>query len=203
MRHPKFPLLEISDVCLLGNICNKALSSMTFEIIQSESKFQGRVFDVRVDQVRLPDGQTTVLDIVVHGGAVVIVPVDADGSLWFVRQYRHAAAMDLLEFPAGSVEDGENLLEGAQRELREEIGYSAGLLEKIGSFYLAPGYSTEQLHIFLAKDLISDPLTGDVDEFISTEKHSQIEVEKMALDGSIQDAKSLAAFLLARPFLNN
>lgn len=174
---------------------------MVFETIQSELKFQGRVFDVRTDQVRLPDGQTTHLDVVVHGGAVVMVPVEADGKLWFVRQYRHVIGSELLEFPAGSVEEGENLFEGAQRELREETGFSAKVLEKIGTFYLAPGYSTELLHIFLARDLSPDPLSGDMDEFLQAEKYSQEEAYRMASNGAIRDAKSLAALLLARPFL--
>ncbi|GAB4580637.1 MAG: NUDIX hydrolase [Anaerolineales bacterium] len=174
---------------------------MTFQLIQSELKFEGRVFDVRTDRVRLPDGQTTKLDVVVHGGAVVIVPVDADDGLWFVRQYRHAAGGELIEFPAGGIEEGEDLQEGAQRELREEIGMSAENMQNIGSFYLAPGYSTERLHIFLARGLSPAPLERDVDEFLQVEKHSQAETLAMAQNGLIQDAKSLAAFLLAQPYL--
>lgn len=174
---------------------------MTFETIKSELKFQGRVFDVRCDHVRLPNGQTTNLDVVVHGGAVVAVPLDADGNIWFVRQYRHAAGVALLELPAGAVEEGENLVEGTGRELREEIGMSAGVIEKIGAFYLAPGYSTELLHIFLARDLSPDPLPTDEDEFLQTEKYSVSEAFRMAESGVIQDAKSLAALLLVRPLL--
>lgn len=175
---------------------------MTFETLHSDLKFEGRVFSVRSDLVRLPDAQTTVLDVVIHGGAVVIVPVDADGNLWFVRQYRYPAGSELVEFPAGSVEDGEDLLEGAQRELREEVGFSAGVLEKIGGFFLAPGYSTEYLHIFLARDLSYAPLTGDIDEFVQAEKYSPAEAFAMAQSGFIRDAKSLAALLLARASLD-
>lgn len=164
-------------------------------------KFEGRVFDVRSDVVRLPDGQTTPLDVVIHGGAVVIVPIDADGSIWFVRQYRHPAGVELVELPAGAVEADEDLLAGAQRELREEIGYSAGHLEKIGKFFLAPGYSTELLHIFLARDLTFAPLQGDVDEFLQAEKYSPAEAYAMAQNGTIQDAKTLAALFLTWPSL--
>jgi ADP-ribose pyrophosphatase len=166
-------------------------------------KFEGRIFDVRTDLVRLPDEQTTRLDVVVHGGAVVIVPVDAEGTLWFVRQYRYPAGRELLEFPAGSVEEGEDLHAGAQRELQEEVSFSAGRLEKIGAFYLAPGYSTEFLHIFLAQDLSFAPLPGDVDEFVQAEKYTPAEAYAMALNGTLQDAKSLAALFLARPFLSH
>ncbi len=175
---------------------------MRFETIKSELRFQGRVFDVRRDQVKLPNGQTTDLDVVVHGGAVVAVPVDADGNLWFVRQYRHAAGVELLELPAGSVEEGEDLVEGARRELQEEIGMSAGSIEKIGAFYLAPGYSTELLHIFLARDLSFDPLPGDDDEFLQVEQYAIAEAYRMAETGVLQDAKSLAALFLVRPLLH-
>lgn len=175
---------------------------MRFETIKSELRFQGRVFDVRRDQVKLPNGQTTDLDVVVHGGAVVAVPVDADGNLWFVRQYRHAAGVELLELPAGSVEEGEDLVEGARRELQEEIGMSAGSIEKIGAFYLAPGYSTELLHIFLARDLSSDPLPRDDDEFLQVEQYPIAEAYRMAETGVLQDAKSLAALFLVRPLLH-
>lgn len=174
---------------------------MLFETIQSELLFEGRVFALRRDQVRLPDGQVTGLDIVVHGGAVVLLPVDADGNIWFVRQYRHAAGEMLVELPAGTVEPGEDILDCAQRELREEIGMSAASFQKLGTFYLAPGYSTEQLHIFLAQDLSSDPLPGDVDEFLSVEKIPVAEVYNMAGGGTIQDAKTLASLLLAQHFL--
>ena len=166
-------------------------------------KFQGRVFDVRSDQVQLPDGQITHLDVVVHGGAVVAVPVDMEGNLWFVRQYRHAAGVTLLELPAGSLEEGEDLFACVQRELQEEIGMSARHLEKIGAFYLAPGYSTELLHIFLARDLSPAPLPGDADEFLQVEKYPLTEAYAMAANGTIQDAKSLASLFLARPFINS
>jgi ADP-ribose pyrophosphatase len=177
------------------------LHFMSFETIKSELIFEGRVFDVRSDQVKLPDGQITNLDIVVHGGAVVAIPVDEKGNIWFVRQYRHAAGTALVELPAGSVEEGEDLFECTQRELREEIGMAAGFIEKIGAFYLAPGYSTELLHIFLARELSPDPLPGDKDEILQAEKYSIPEAYTMAAQGIIQDAKSLASLLLAQPLL--
>lgn len=174
---------------------------MSFEAITTELKFQGRVFDVRSDRVKLPNGQTTTLDVVVHGGAVVIVPVDDEGNIWFVRQYRYAVGLELLELPAGSIKPGEDLVLGARRELQEEIGMSARSLERLGSFYLAPGYSTELLHIFLGRDLYADPLPGDEDEILQAEKYALSEAYTMAANGVIQDAKSLASLFLARPLL--
>ncbi|MCB9134290.1 MAG: NUDIX hydrolase [Anaerolineales bacterium] len=175
---------------------------MSFKTLQSSLKFSGRVFSVNTDQVLLPDGQTTTLDVVIHGEAVVIIPVDADGGLWFVRQYRYPAEVELVELPAGAVEADEDMTEGAQRELREEIGYAAAVMEKIGTFYLAPGYSTERLHIFLARELTPAPLARDVDEFLQTEKYSQADAYAMVQNGTLQDAKTLAALLLARPYLS-
>jgi ADP-ribose pyrophosphatase len=174
---------------------------MDFKEIGSTPIYRGRVFDVRQDQVRLPSGNVVHLDIVVHPGAVVLVPVDAEGYLWFVRQYRHAVGKELLELPAGTLEAGEDIEACARREIREEIGMSAGKLQKIGEFYPAPGYSTECLYIFLASDLHPAPLPGDEDEFIQVERLPLDQAFTLAEGGSIPDAKTLAALLLAKPYL--
>lgn len=174
---------------------------MKFETLSTERIFQGKAFNVRRDQVRLPDGKTARLDIVEHRGAVTLLPIDQDGGVWFVRQYRHAAGIVLLELPAGVLEAGEAPEACALRELREEIGMSAGCLDKIGEFFLAPGYSTEYMHVYLARELTPDPLPGDVDEFLSLEKIPPQQVIEKALAGEIRDAKSLAVLLLAKPWL--
>jgi ADP-ribose pyrophosphatase len=171
------------------------------EVIRSERVFQGRAFDVRVDQVRRPNGVVSQLDLVEHIGAVALVPRDDRGRLWFVRQYRHPSGKRLLELPAGTLEPGEPPEECAYRECREEIGMAPGRLERLGGFYLAPGYSTEYLHVFLASQLEPAPLPGDEDE--------QLEIEQLQLDqalqriqrGEIEDAKTLAGLLLAMPRL--
>ena len=174
---------------------------MPFDLLKSDLVYHGRAFDVRLDQVRLPDGGATSLDIVEHNPAVLLVPLEADGSLWLVRQYRHAAGEDLLEFPAGSLEPGEDPAEGAQRELREETGLRADELVDLGGFYLAPGYSTEYIHVFLARRLAADPLPGDDDEWMEVEKRSLPALLAMAQKGEFRDAKSLAALQLAAPYL--
>jgi len=174
---------------------------MTFELIQSTPVYQGRAFSVTQDQVRLPDGKNTTLDIVAHIGSVALVPVDAQGRIWFVRQYRHAARKSMLELPAGTLEPGELPDEAARREIREEIGMAAGKLQKVGQFYLAPGYSTELMHIYLATDLKPDPIPGDEDEFLSAESYPAPDVFRMVAQGEIQDAKSLAALMLAGSIL--
>jgi ADP-ribose pyrophosphatase len=174
---------------------------MSFELLGSESIYTGRAFHIRRDHVRLPDGRSTKLDIVEHIGSAVIVPIDNDGQMYFVRQYRHAAGLDMLELPAGTLEAGEDPLVCAQREVREETGMASGNIREIGGFYLAPGYSTEYMRVYLATDLRHDPLEADADEFLSVEKIPVSQAVNMAQSGKLPDAKSLAALLLAKPHL--
>jgi len=171
---------------------------MPFELIKSEALYQGRAFKIRRDWMRTPDGRETKFEIVEHGGSVVIIPVDEQGNLWFVRQYRHAAGRDLLELPAGTRDGDEPFEDCARREIREEIGMEAGSLKKVGEFYLAPGYSTEFMAVYLATDLKHNPLNPDFDEFLSVEKIPVKKALEMAERGEVPDAKSLAALLLAR-----
>jgi ADP-ribose pyrophosphatase len=174
---------------------------MPFELLHSESILKGRAFTIRRDTMKAPDGRETKFDIVEHGGSVVIIPIDNEGNLLFVRQYRHAAGMDLLELPAGTRDGNEPYEECAAREIREETGMEAATLKHIGSFYLAPGYSTEYMGVFLALDLQYNPLEADDDEFLSVEKVPVREAILSAERGEIPDAKSLAALLMARPHL--
>jgi ADP-ribose pyrophosphatase len=170
----------------------------SFEFIRSESLLEGRAFKIRRDHLRTPDGREAKYEIVEHNGSVVMLPIDADGNVLFVRQYRHAAGEELLELPAGTRDPGEDYQACAARELREETGMAAGTLEKVGEFYLAPGYSTEFMHVFVAHDLVSSPLPSDADEFLQVEKIPVKKAFAMAEQGQVPDAKSLAALLLAR-----
>lgn len=170
---------------------------------RSQVLFQGRVFRVRRDWVRTPDGRTVTWDIVEHHGAVTIVPVDAQGQVWFVRQYRHAVGETILEFPAGTLEPGEEPLACAQRELAEEIGRAAAHWRRLGTFYLAPGYSTEQMTVFLARDLRPAQGQLDADEILRPERYPLAQVDAWIRGGHLRDAKTLAAWLLARPYLSS
>ena len=174
---------------------------MSFELIKSETILQGRVFKVKRDTLKTPDGGETKLDIIEHSGSVVLLPVDNEGNMLFVRQYRHAAGVDLLELPAGTRNGEEPFEECAAREVREETGLEAGQLNKIGEFYLVPGYSTEFMAVFLATELKENPLQADEDEFLEVEKIPLKQALEMAEQGQIQDAKSLAALLLGRSHL--
>jgi 8-oxo-dGTP pyrophosphatase MutT (NUDIX family) len=174
---------------------------MPFQLVKSETLLQGRTFKVRRDYLKTPQGTETKLEIVEHGGSVVVIPIDDIGNLWFVRQYRHAVGADLLELPAGTRNRNEPFEECAARETREETGMEAGSLTKVGAFYLAPGYSTEFMTVFLATELKENPLDPDADEILSVEKIPVKKAIEMAERGEVPDAKSLAALFLAKPHL--
>jgi len=129
---------------------------------------------------------------------VVIIPIDENGKMLLVRQYRHATGGDLLELPAGTLDEDEDPEVCAAREIREETGKAAEKLTKLGEFYLAPGYSTEFMVVYLATGLSDNPLDADDDEFLSVETIPVAEAFERAERGEIPDAKSLAALFLAR-----
>lgn len=172
-----------------------------FELLNTHPVYQGRAFSVDVVNVRLPDGKETTFDVVRHPGAVALIVVDDQMRMLFVRQFRMGSSRDLLEAPAGTLKPGEPPEECAAREVREETGFGARRLQKLGGFYMAPGYTTEYLHLFLAMDLFDSRLPGDEDEFIQTEAIPVAEVYAMAERGEIEDGKTLAGLLLARPYL--
>lgn len=174
-----------------------------FEFLNSELVYQGRIFNVERILMRLPDGHTHYYDLVRHKGAVTLVPIDQNDNILFVNQYRMGADQDLLELPAGVLDDGESPEVCAAREIREETGSAARTIKKLGEFYLAPGYSSEFMFVFLAHDLYSSPLQADQDEFIRVVPIPIKEVYDMVSQGKINDGKTLAALLLARPELEN
>lgn len=173
---------------------------MTNEIISSETVFQGRAFKIQHDLVRRPNGEQA-YDTVHHIGAVAMVPIDSDGRILFVRQYRHAARRRLLELPAGTLEEGEPVEDTAQRELREEVGMAPGRLTKLADFFLAPGYSTERMHIYIAQDLRPESLPGDEDEDLQTEPLTLDEAFAAIRSGEIEDAKTMLGLFLFREYL--
>ena len=174
---------------------------MEHQFIRKENKYKGHVFDVSKVYVKLPDGRERAYDLVEHGNSVTIVPVTEDGQLYFVTQHRIGSGNTLLELPAGVLEGDEEPRSAASRELQEEIGKAPGELIEIGGFYLAPGYTDEYMVVFLAKNLSDSPLDPDEDEFLEIIKLPITEVYKKAAAGEIQDGKTLASLLLARPFL--
>ncbi|HEY9076009.1 MAG TPA: NUDIX hydrolase [Anaerolineaceae bacterium] len=173
-----------------------------FEILGRKSIYSGRIFALNRVEARLPDGQVRQFDVIQHNGAVALLVLDDEENLWLVRQYRIATGKSLLEIPAGSLEPGETPAECAAREIREETGMASRSITHLASFYLAPGYSSEYLHIFLARDLYPSPLAGDADEFLDIQKVPAREALAMAQRGEFADGKTYAALLLLQPYLN-
>jgi ADP-ribose pyrophosphatase len=174
---------------------------MTHRMLYREKQYSGPVFDVAKVYLQLPNGRERAYDLVEHGDSVTIVPVDANGHIYFVTQYRVGSDGLLLELPAGVLERGEDPLVSAEREIREEIGMGADELRELGAFYLAPGYTDEYMTIFLATGLHPSPLEPDEDEFLNLVTMSVEEAYQKALAGEIQDGKTLAALLLAMPLI--
>lgn len=171
--------------------------------VASEAVYQGTLVSVKVDTVELPNGNQITREIVTHPFSVCIVPVDSDGNVLLVRQYRKAVESFLLEAPAGKMEAGEDPETTALRELREEVGHKAGTLESLGSFFVAPGWCTQTIQAYLARELVPARLEADDDEFIEVVRRPLSEIPGLISDGSIRDAKSVASLLLAMRVLGD
>ncbi|MFN8373559.1 MAG: NUDIX hydrolase [Anaerolineae bacterium] len=159
-------------------------------ILSTEQIYSGRVIKLSIHEVRLPDGANAKREVVQHPGAVAIVALDANGDVLLVRQFRLAAGKILSEIPAGTLHPGEDPRECAIRELQEETGYKPGKLESLGGIYVAPGYTTEYIHLYLATDLIESKLAADDDEFVEVDHVPFKDVLAMIDRGDIADGKS-------------
>lgn len=163
--------------------------------VTSRRIFEGRVVNLRVDRVRLPDGRETEREVVEHRGAAVIVPLTDHDEVLMVRQFRYAVGEGLLEIPAGTLEPGEAPLACAVRELAEEVGAQAARWEPLAAFYPAPGVMTEVMHLFLATGLTEGPADSTPDEDLIVERVPLGQAVDMVRRGEIRDAKSLAGIL--------
>lgn len=177
--------------------------------ITADSKmiFRGRILNLRVDEVELPDGKRAAREVVEHSGAVVIVPVLDNGNIVFVRQYRYPVSEFLLELPAGKLGRGdENIEDCARRELLEETHYSCERIEKLTEFFTSPGFCDEKLHLFAAnglRDTRPEKLACDSDEFISIADFSPGEALEMIRENKITDAKTMLGILYYNTLVNN
>ena len=170
---------------------------MAHKILSKTTVFTAHAFKVESLHVRLPDNREREYNLVRHNDSVTILPLDSENNIVFVAQFRMGTEDILLELPAGVMDDNEDPKESALREIREETGMAAGKMELLGSVYLAPGYSSELNHIFLATELYSSPLDMDDDEFLEIRKIQASEMQTLAKEGKIQDSKTLAALYLA------
>jgi 8-oxo-dGDP phosphatase len=174
-----------------------------YEVESSELAYDGQLSRIRVDEVRMPDGDVVEREIVEHPSAVAVVAIDADGMVVLLRQYRHPVGDLVLEVPAGKLDvDGEDPAEAARRELTEETGLAAGALTELVTFDNSAGWTDEQTTVYLATDV--EP--GEVpDDFTPKAEEAAMEVVRMpfadavaaARRGEIPDAKTLIGLLLA------
>jgi len=167
---------------------------LTEVCLKQKRIYQGKVFRVEQDEVRLPNGLTGSREVVRHPGAVGILALKEEKIL-LVRQYRYALGRETLEIPAGKLDWGEEPEVCAIRELREETGYQ-GKVEKLGEIATSPGFTDEIIHLYRAADLVWAPLTTDDDEFINVESVPLAEAAEQARRGEITDAKTALAILL-------
>jgi ADP-ribose pyrophosphatase len=159
--------------------------------------YRGRILNLRLDTVALPQGGTAQREIVEHGNVAAIVPVDDQGNVLLVRQFRLAVDSDLLEVPAGGLHPGESPQEAAQRELAEETGHRATVLRPLGGFYVSPGYTSEFIHLFLAQGLEPASVASPPDEAIVTVRLPLARALALVGAGEIRDAKSIVGLLRA------
>ena len=165
-------------------------------IVSTRLVHDGRVVRLSVDEVRLPNGNVCTLEIVRHPGAAAVVPLDAEGYVHLVRQYRYAVDALVWELPAGRRDPGETPEEGARRELEEEVGLRAGALEPLLVFWTTPGFCDEVMHLFRATALESVPARPEADERIESRTFTLEEAMGMVQRGEIREGKTLVALLL-------
>ncbi|MGL1832720.1 NUDIX domain-containing protein [Rhodocyclaceae bacterium SMB388] len=170
-------------------------------VLASENVFRGVLLDVRRDRVRLPDGAEAMREYIRHPGAVVVAAVLPGGQLLFERQFRYPLGRAFFELPAGKIEPGEDILACAQRELREETGYTAARWEYVGVMHPCIGYSDERIEIFLARELTEVGHARDEGEFLEVLPFDANEAERAVHDGRITDGKTIAALFRCLPRL--
>lgn len=157
---------------------------------------EGRKIKVAVDTSLGPNGETIRRDLILHPGAVVILPVIDRDHICLLRNYRFAIGETLWEVPAGTLEPDEPIEVAAARELEEETGYTARRWRNLGFYYASPGVLDEKLHLFVAEDLTPGPARPEADEELEPKTVSWPDALRMALDGTIKDAKTVTAILL-------
>jgi len=167
--------------------------------IGGECVYKGRILDLEVDRVRLPNGTETLREVVRHKGAVVVLPLHEDRKIEFVRQYRYPMGEVVLELPAGKLDPGEGPVECAGRELAEETGWKPVEIHELGSFFTTPGFTDEVLHAFIATPLVPAPeVIPDPDEAIEIVTMTVEDALDACRDGTIQDSKTIATLFLAQ-----
>lgn len=156
---------------------------------------KGQIIDVYTDVMQLPNGNTANWDFIAHSGAAAIVPVNKDGKIIMVKQYRNAIEQYTLEIPAGGLNPGEDMKTCAARELEEETGYRAENIEHLFDLCTTVAFSNEKIGIYYTEELIASKQSLDENEFVSVEAYSLDELTEYIFQGKIVDAKTIAAIL--------
>jgi len=170
--------------------------------LEAKKVYTGKIIEVRVETVELPNGNKSSREIVSHPGAVAVVPNNEHGEVILVRQYRKPTNAVILEVPAGKLEADESSYACALRELKEETGLSAGKMEHLFDFYTTPGFFDEVMHLFLATELIQGKKQPDSDELLETIKLPLVDAISKAMAGELNDAKTLVGLFAAKKRLN-
>ncbi len=166
-----------------------------YERIDRKLIHKGRIVDFYEDTIKLPNGKTAQWDFLMHKGASAIVPVDENGQIIMVRQYRNAPERYTLEIPAGGLNPEEDRMLAAVRELEEETGYRAGTVKHLLDLYTTVAFCNELISIYYTEEIYPSKQHLDEDEFVEVERHSVEELVQMILNGTIQDSKTIAAIL--------
>ena len=170
--------------------------------VKSDLVYEGRILKVKSDTVKLYNGALAGREVVEHNGGVGIVPVDDDGNVYLVRQFRYPAGESLIAIPAGKLECGDDPFECAVRELSEETGFTAEEYTDLGRFYPSPGYCQEVLYIYLARGLKPGKMHLDENEYLDVLKYPLDEAVQMAMDNRLCDAKTIIGILKAKQIIN-
>lgn len=166
---------------------------LTEKTLNKQTIYKGKIIEVDVDEVQLPNGKTSKREIVNHTGAVAVCALTKENKVVFVKQYRKPIEQVLLEIPAGKLEKGEEPKSAALRELEEETGYKANSLELIADIYTSPGFANEKIVIYFTDDLVKGEVHLDPDEFVEQVELSLDEINDLVQNHKIEDAKTLIA----------
>ena len=179
------------------NVAKLSDEQLREKTINSTKVYNGRVINVKLETVVLPNGKQALREVVDHKGAVAIVPITNEGDVVLVKQYRQAARKIMLEIPAGKLASNEDPDHCAERELLEETGFTATELYKVSSVFTTPGFSNEIIHVYVAKGLSMSKQQPDEDEFLNVEIYTQEEIKKLIIDNTICDGKTILGLALA------
>ena len=175
------------------------------EILETKACLDAKKIRFEINKFLLPNQMESEFGVIRHPGAALAVPITDSGEVIILRQYRFACSRRILEFPAGTLEEGESPLESIKREVQEESGYSARRWDNLGEMLPCPGYSDETIHLFLARDLtkLKQKPEGDADEDIEVLTFYPDELDNLIASGQeILDAKTITAWFRAKQFLN-